>query len=84
MSSQPNQRSARALSLKRPLPNNRLTQLEERMDRTEERLAELEFLAIQIDARLPSLRTCENGIAVNSDLLANFILHIRAGFVPVF
>lgn len=52
MSSQPNQRSARALSLKRLKPNNRLTQLEERMDRTEERLAELEFFAIQIDGEI--------------------------------
>ncbi|MFB8789326.1 MAG: hypothetical protein U7123_10845 [Potamolinea sp.] len=52
MSFQPNQRSSRALSFTRRKPNNRITQLEERMDRTEERLAELEFYAIQVDGEI--------------------------------
>lgn len=52
MSAQPENRSSRKPQSKRRRRNTHMLRLEERLDQMEEKLAELEFLAVQVDGEI--------------------------------
>lgn len=52
MSTQPENQSSRKPQSLRRRSNSRIVQLEERLDHMEERINELEFLAVQVDGEI--------------------------------
>lgn len=61
MSAQPENWSSRKPISKRRMSNRRIVRLEERMDQIEEKFAEFEFLAFQVDGEITFLADWREG-----------------------